>query len=341
MIVSPRRRQIVVFALVAVGTVFLYLVRGILFPFWVAAVLAYVSNPLVREVEKRDVPRHVAIILVYLILVIGIILLGYYIVPRLVHEMETVLLVLPKQTQELSRFGNNLLSHLESINFPIDFSTAVDQGIDRVETFLNGFLGRMLDLVIGMFSHLFGLFLAPVVGYYILRDWEQLAQMAVALIPVAHRSDVKKLVGDIDEVLSGFIRGQLIVSALVGAAVAAALALVLKVRFALLLGLWAGIFNIIPYFGPVIGAIPAVALALLDSAWKAVWVVVLFVVVNNVESAFLTPRIVGQEVGLHPLLLIFSVLAFGHLFGVLGMLLAVPVVAVSKILLVFFFKNFF
>lgn len=341
MVLSPRRRQIVIFGLVAAGTVFLYLVREILFPFWVALVLAYISNPLVGELEKKDVPRHVAIILVYLMLITGIGLLGYYIVPRLIQEMETVLVVLPKQMQQLSRFGNRLLSRIERIELPVDISNLIAEGIARIEQFVNGFLSRILDLVIGMFSHLFGLFLAPIIGYYILRDREIMAQKAMNLIPVAYRSDVKGLVEDIDEVLSGFIRGQLIISAIVGAAVAAVLAFVLKIKFALLLGMWAGIFNIIPYFGPVIGAIPVVAIALVDSLWKAMWVIVLFVVVNNLESAFLTPRIVGREVGLHPILLIFAVLAFGHLFGVVGMLIAVPVVAVIKVLLIFFFKNFF
>lgn len=336
---GPRqRRQLIVIGLVGAGTVFLYLVRGILFPFWLALIFAYISNPAVVRLEQREVPRPVAIVLIYTLSGVIIGLSAYYLVPTLTHEMDQVVRVLPKHTQELSQLGNSLLARIERARLPVDLEEVIREGALRVEAVVDSFLRRLLDLVLGAFSQLPSIFLAPILAFYILRDWEQIRDTGKQLIPVAYRGEVEELVVQINAVLNGFIRGQLVVSALVGAFIALGL-FFLKVRFSLLLGLVAGLFNVIPYLGPLIGGLPAVSLALLDSPWKAIWAVVLFVLVNNLEASFLVPRIVGDQVGLHPLVVIFAVLSGGHLFGVVGMLLAVPAAAVGRVLLGFILRK--
>ena len=143
---------------------------------------------------------------------------------------------------------------------------------------------RLVDVLLGMFSRLFTLFLVPILAFYILRDLETFKAGAWRLVPLGYQGEVRQLIQDINRVLDGFIRGQIVVSAVVGLLIAICLGL-LKVRFALLLGLVAGIFNLIPYLGPLLGGIPATIFALLDSEWKAVWTIVIFTVINNVEEA--------------------------------------------------------
>lgn len=137
---------------------------------------------------------------------------------------------------------------------------------------------------------------------------------------------------EMDNSLGSFIRGQLLISAIVGVLIAVGLSII-GVDFALIIGLIAGIFNIVPYFGPVIGAIPAVISALLKSPLSAVYVVILFIVVNQVESSIISPNILGEHVGLHPVTVIFCIISGGYLFGILGVILAVPVTSIIKVTL--------
>ncbi len=336
---GPRqKRQLIVIGLIGAGTVFLYLVRGILFPFWLAAIFAYLTNPAVVTLEQRQVPRPVAIILVYTITLVVIGLSGYYLVPRLVEEIEEVAVVLPRQIDELEQLGNTMLVRLERARLPIDFREVINEGAARIQDYVDRFLQRLLDLVLSVFGRLLSFFLAPFLAFYLLRDWHAFQEAVKKLIPVGYRTNVEEMVSQINQVLNGFIRGQLMVSALVGLTIAVGLAF-LKVRFALLLGLVAGLFNVIPYLGPLLGGFPAVLLALLDSPWKALWTLILFTAVNNLEGSVIAPRVVGERVGLHPLALIFVVLAGGHLYGVIGMLLAVPVSAVGKTVLAFLVRQ--
>jgi len=144
------------------------------------------------------------------------------------------------------------------------------------------------------------------------------------------RKDVLDLGRKVNHVVSGFLRGQLIVSCIVGILVASCLSL-LGVKYAIIVGIFAGLADIIPYFGPLISAVPAVALALTVSPWTALWVVILLIAIQQFEGSVLSPKIVGDRVGLHPLTVIFAVLAGGELMGILGMLMAVPVAATVKV----------
>ena len=313
---KPRQwRQLTVISLVVAGTIFLYLVRGILFPFWLALIFAYITNPAVKKLEERQVPRSVAIILVYVISIAVLAVLASRVVPRLVEEMEQIVVVLPRYMKELSQLVNSLLATLERFRLPIAFTEAVLESASRFQGYIEGFVQRLVDVLLGMFSRLFTLFLVPILAFYILRDLETFKAGAWRLVPLGYQGEVRQLIQDINRVLDGFIRGQIVVSAVVGLLIAICLGL-LKVRFALLLGLVAGIFNLIPYLGPLLGGIPATIFALLDSEWKAVWTIVIFTVINNVEGSIIAPRIIGDSVGLHPLTMIFVVLAGGHLFGV-------------------------
>ena len=163
-------------------------------------------------------------------------------------------------------------------------------------------------------------------------DFPELKMWLLSWIPDRWRSDIVGLMIEMDNSLGSFIRGQLLISAIVGILIAVGLS-IMGVDFALIIGLIAGIFNIVPYFGPIIGAVPAVVFALLKSPLTAVYVVLLFAVVNQVESSIISPNILGEHVGLHPVTVIFSIISGGYLFGILGVILAVPVTSIVKVTL--------
>lgn len=329
-----RVKQMSILGAALVGALFLYRVRGILTPFLVGAAIAYLANPFVVKLEQREVPRPVAIILVYMVLAVIVILAFYLILPNLINELNQVLALLPRQTDKLENITRGAVGDLRRLRLPANLQEIVDGVIGRAEQVVQQFARRLVDFILAAFSRLFSLLLAPVLAYYLLRDWEDIGNYFMKIIPAQYRSDCLCLLQEVNSVLNGFIRGQLIVSAIVGGLITLGL-VALQIRFATLLGLTAGLFDVIPYFGPFIGAIPALIFALIASPWKALWVIVLFVVVNQVEGAILTPRVVGGRVGLPPIVTIFVLLAGGHLFGIGGILLAVPVAATLRVLVRF------
>ena len=167
----------------------------------------------------------------------------------------------------------------------------------------------------------------------LLLDLKTIKACVYRVFPRDSKSEWWDLMDSLDAVLNGFVRGQVIIAVLVGLMSALALT-ILGVRFALILGLIAGVFELVPYFGPVLGALPAVSLALLESPLLALKVTVAFIVIQQVESAILSPKIMGDRVGLHPVAVILAVLVGGHLFGFWGIVLAVPGAALAKVLLV-------
>jgi predicted PurR-regulated permease PerM len=152
------------------------------------------------------------------------------------------------------------------------------------------------------------LVLAPFLAYYLLRDWEIIRRSALSLIPINSHAEALSLFGRLHRLGSGFIRGQLIVSGFVALLITFGLA-TLGVKYALLIGLLGGIFDIIPYFGPLIGGAPAVLLGLTRSPATAVWAALWIFLVHQIEGTILQPRIMGEHVGLHPLTVIFAILA--------------------------------
>lgn len=154
------------------------------------------------------------------------------------------------------------------------------------------------------------------------------------MVPEKYEDDVSRLFHEMDKVFNEFIRGRLIVGAFVGIATTIVL-LILKVDFALLIGIFSGLMDIIPYFGPVLGIIPGVVFAFLQKPIKALWVIILFIVIQQIENNIISPKVVGESVGIHPITVILVLIIGGSMFGILGMLLAVPFAAIFKIVLLF------
>jgi predicted PurR-regulated permease PerM len=165
-----------------------------------------------------------------------------------------------------------------------------------------------------------------------LKDVEYFKNQFILLLPKTKRMKFIVLLRDIDNVFGKYIRGQIIIASFVGVFTTVAL-IAIKVKYAFILGIFAGIANIIPYFGPFIGIIPTILFALLDSTGKALYAGGAFIFIQQIESGLLTPRIIGKSVGVHPVYVIMSLIAGGKLFGVIGLILAVPVLAAIKLTL--------
>jgi len=304
----------------------------VLAPFLLAFALSYLMNPVVTYLEKRGAPRGLGTLVIYVGFTLAVALLFLYLVPRFLVQLERLAEILPQQVESIQSQIAGFYKRFTRVSVPEPIKGAIDNGIERAEQTLAGFVEGTLGSIPRFLPKLSLLILVPVLAFYLTMDFPELKMWLLSWIPDRWRSDIVGLMIEMDNSLGSFIRGQLLVSAVVGILIATGLS-VIGVDFALLIGLIAGIFNIVPYFGPVIGAVPAVVFALLKSPLSAVYVVILFVVVNQVESSIISPKILGEHVGLHPVTVIFSIVSGGYLFGFPGVILAVPVSSIVKVTL--------
>lgn len=318
-----------------------WLLAPILTPFVAAIMLAWLGDPLVDRLEAAGRSRNTAVLLVFVLMIMLIALALLILVPMLQSQVQTLIAALPgMQTWLLekavpaleARFGFRAAEWMDPQRL-IDWARSHWQAAGGAAATVFGYLSRSSFALVTMVVNLF---LTPIVAYYFLRDWDRMVERVASLIPRDHIATVGKLASESNEVLGAFVRGQFVVMVALGAIYATGMALV-GLKLGLLIGMVAGLISFIPYLGATTGVILAVLAALVQAQGVDVkllaGVAVVFTVGQLLESYVLTPRIVGDKIGLHPVAVIFAVMAGGQLFGFLGMLLALPVAAVANVLL--------
>jgi sporulation integral membrane protein YtvI len=310
-----------------VGTTLL----AVLAPFFLAVIIAYILNPLVNFLENRRLPRTLGILLIYAIFFSLIFLFGFTAIPNLVVELNKLGERIPEYTRQFQQFITGLQSDYQRFNLPESIRLVLDQNILQVQEGAQAVVERMTEAVLGIFTHLFTILIIPILVYYLLRDEATLKRSALLLFPKKYRRWIARVGGEMDHTLGAYVRGMLLICILVALMTYAGLLLV-GVDFALILSLIAGVTNIIPYFGPIIGATPAVLIALLTSPALALKVSIVIVIVQQLESQIFVPQILGKSMGLHPLVVIFVLIIGGKLFGLFGLIFAVPFTAMLRIL---------
>lgn len=319
---------------------FFHLIKGLIFSLGLAVLLVYLLNPLVSILERRGTPRTGAILLVYLaffFFAAGIFLYG---VPRIIEQLNSLAETIPLYTEQVQDIVRSIHSHYINLSIPDGMRQVIDERIHWLEDIILQQVKLTVASLIGAVGYVFKILLAPVLAFYFLKDLQLIKMKTILTLPEEWREDVAGILHDIDQVLGSFVRGYFSVAAIVGGLTAASMAF-LGMEFAMMLGLIAGITELIPYFGPVIGAVPAVGLAVLHSKWLAVKVALVFMIIHQLEGNIISPKILGDKVGLHPLVVIFSLFAGGELYGLTGMLLAVPVAAVLRVILNFVYGKVF
>ncbi|MCG9969071.1 AI-2E family transporter [Pelotomaculum terephthalicicum JT] len=319
---------------------FFYLIKGLIFSLGLAVLLTYLLDPLVSILEKRGTSRTGAILLVYLALFFfgaGIFLYG---LPRTIEQLNTLAETIPQYTEQVQDIVRSVQSRYVSLSIPEGMRQVIDERFRWLENIILQQVRLTVASLIGAAGYVFKIILAPVLAFYFLKDLELIKRKTIKILPEEWRNDVAGILREIDRVLGSYVRGYFSVAAIVGGLTAASMAF-LGMEFAMMLGLIAGITELIPYFGPVIGAVPAVCLAILHSKWLAVKVALAFLIIHQLEGNIISPKILGDKVGLHPLVVIFSLFAGGELYGLTGMLLAVPVAAVLRVILSFIYGKVF
>ena len=326
LLADPRLWAWLAIALVVGGL--LYVLSPILAPFLAGAILAYVLNPLVGRLTGRYLPRVVAVVLVLLFALALVAALALVILPLLIKELR----MMSEQLPAFLAWVNQHLAPWLKERFAIDFQL----DIDTVKQLAGGFLANNQDLVTGLLGSLrigglallaffVNVLLVPVVLFFLLRDWNTLVRHVDAMIPRHLHKRARSIFAEIDAVLAEFLRGQMIVMLVMSVYYAAALWLA-GLEFALPIGVITGLLVIIPYVGAFTGILLGIIAAAMQFGTVAgvAWVALAFAIGQALEGMAITPLLVGERIGLHPVAVIFALLAFGQIFGFFGVLLALP-----------------
>ncbi|NYF20187.1 putative PurR-regulated permease PerM [Xanthomonas sp. JAI131] len=317
------------------------LLAPILTPFVLALLLGWLGDPLVDRLERAGRSRNMAVTLVFVLMLLLLVLALLILVPMLERQIVTFIDVLPQARDWFTgtaipwaeqKTGLQLMAWLDPERL-IEWIRGHWQQAGGVAATFFGYLSRS---GFAMVTWVVNLVLLPILTFYFLRDWDILVERVAATIPRNHVATVGRLARQSNDVLGAFIRGQFLVMLALGVIYAGGLSLI-GLNLGLLIGIVAGLISFIPYLGATTGILLAILAALVQSKGfdlqLMILVGVVFTVGQLLESYVLTPRIVGDKIGLHPVAVIFAVMAGGQLFGFLGMLLALPVAAVANVLL--------
>lgn len=318
---------LIFFAVLLVSIYFLFLVREVLLTFFLGALLAYLLFRPVCYIEKKGLKRVWAIIVLYLgvAAILGIILA--LAVPGLVRELSKLAELYPQYAEQ----AQQMAGRIDQINAPEQLSQVINKNLGKIESYIYQALNSFLSGFYNFLGKILALIFSPILAFYIMNDWEKIRENFLNLFSPRARHEITMISHQIDNVLIEFIKGHLMVAAFVGSGIGISAALI-GVKFPLLIGILSGVTNLVPYFGPILGGMPAIALAASESFRLALYMTIAIVVIQQLESNLITPKIIGDKLGLHPLVIVFALLAGGKLLGIWGMLFAVPITAILKVI---------
>jgi predicted PurR-regulated permease PerM len=332
---------------VLIGLIILF--KSVLLPFVIGGVLAYLLNPLVTKLCGVGLSRRLSVLSILSVFVVTFVILLALLSPILLREAIGLIEALP---QYFTRLQNVLDPYITLLQNRFGTPSA-----DEIQTLVKDNLGRTLQVSQTVVSEVLGgiltggqaiikfivfVLLIPIVAYFMMMEWPSIHRSVDDLLPRKHADTIRGLGVQIDQKIAGFIRGQITVCLLLGFFYAIALSIA-GLNYGFLIGLSTGLLTIIPYVGSTIGLVTSLSVAAFQSGGDLTYIALIggiFAVGQFTEGNFITPKLMGESVGLHPLWIIFALMAGGSLLGLLGMFLAVPVAAVISVLVIFMLDQY-
>ncbi|MDQ3810900.1 MAG: AI-2E family transporter [Chloroflexota bacterium] len=339
------QKALIILLTLLAGVALLWVVWQVISPilhtlvlFGLAAVLAFALSGPVDRLTLRIRNRLLAIVAVYLL--VGIVVVGGVVLLAgpFVRQASALASALPQYASELQARAPEVQTTLGQYGIQTDVEQLKSQAASAVEKGGTDFLRNLVGTLAEVGGVILDIVLALVISLYLLVDGPRLGERSLAIIPSQHRAKALFLQDNVSRVLGGYLRGQLTLALIIGILAGVGTAL-LGLPYAVVLGVLAGLFELVPMFGPILSVVPAVLVALFMPFPTVVWVVLFFLVVQQIENNVLAPRISGHAVGLHPLGAMFALLAGFQLAGLLGGLFAVPLAGVLWVLLGAAYRN--
>jgi predicted PurR-regulated permease PerM len=325
---------IIKFFLVLLSLIFLYIIRDIIAVLFVAIIFAAALSPWVDYLENKKIPRNLSVIFFFLVLVGFVSLIITLLVPPIVTQVNAFADNLPAYYERI----NNFVRDLTSLSADYGPQTSISESIGELQTSLSqSAVGSAFGTVFSVFGGIVSFFAILVITFYLLVEENAVKRTSRAIVPDKYQHFFIQLVQKIQHKISSWLKAQIILSLLVGLLVYISL-LILGVEYALILALVAFIGEFVPYLGPILAALPAVLVAFVDSPMKALFVVILFIVIQQAENHILVPKIMQRAVGLNPVISIAALLIGAKLAGLAGLILAIPVATAISVVIKEFYS---
>ena len=327
--------KFIITVLVVLFFIYIYknflMVRTITLSILVAAMLAYFLNPMVKSVRKKlKISDTLAILTVFLIVILIFLILGFTVFPKTISDIKNLIIKFPeyyKQTLESINDFFNQYELFKGIN--LDNELIIDN-ISKIYKKQTANAGNLLvNSAKNVMSFVFSLVLTPIFAFYFLKDKDKIKEKFKAMIPEARKERLIRLFSNIHNDMTKYIIGKIKMAIFVGFATFIML-LALGVEFSFVIGIITCVADIVPYVGPLMGLIPAFVFAFIDSPIKALWIFILYILIQWVENNIVGPKILSKETGFHPIVVLFLLIIGAALFGFLGMILSVPIALVIK-----------
>lgn len=306
----------------------------------ISMILAYIINPLVSYLETKKISRRLGVLIVYIGFILIFVVLFLVVLPKTIEELRNLFTSLPNLVNDVNLRILDSADHIEKVT-NIDMSRILNNIQDGIEQYLNSLQTSLLDRLRSMASGMYAAFgrivsfiLVLILTYYFTVDKNRIKVKMYKMIPSGYRSDILYLASEINTAMLEFVKGKLLLAIIVGVMTTIML-LILGVNFAVAIGLITIVADIIPYIGPFLAFVPAFFFSVMDSWTKAIWVSIFFVFLQWAENNLFAPKILGKRTGLHPAVVLLCIVIGGGTFGVIGMILSVPVFSILTIL-----KNF-
>jgi len=314
---------------------FLHSLSQILIPFIIAFLISYILNPLVDKLTTKKIPRTLSCLLILIGFIAIIVLAAIFIVPVIILQFTEFINTLPMTFKGVQGwFQVVLIPWLSTTGIPTQDlqNKIVNELPGRFDQIFYAFVGSLSGIFTGLsiiLSQIINIIIIPFITFYILKDFEKIKSGAKKLFPVNAREKYVKYYHQIDELLGRYLRGALIVAFINGTLVAIILSII-GIRYSILLGALSGLLDLILYFGLLISLVLSTLVALFSGnpLIQAPLTILTYIALNILETSFLAPRIIGKKIGLHPAVLILSLLVFSYFFGFLGLLIALPTVSI-------------
>lgn len=329
-------KKIFIFFYIFFFILILYFLRILIKPIVLSFVLAYILNPFVKLLVKKGLSKRNAVRICITILMLILFYILIYIIPKLIMDFWGIITNLNVYYDNFVNFlkgdaYNDLPQYLKGI-----IENSVTKLHHVVEAYINNILNKTMEITSGLTLYL----LCPIFIYYFLADTDYFISLLKSIFPEVFKERTTKLISEIDMAIGNYIRGQILLSLLV-AVMTFVVLFVSGIKYPTTLAILNGITNIIPYFGPVLGYIPAFITALTDSPKTAIIILTLLFLVQQVESMVIAPKILGDSMGIHPVMIIIILIIGGYYFGAWGLIFSVPVAGILKLSYKYLIKNLF
>ena len=334
MLISNKGKKIIkyiIITLLIITILVLYLkiktINNIVNIIFLSFILAYTLKPL-RDIlsDKFKIKKRTSSIIIVFSILLTIVLFFYILIPSILKESYNLGSILDNVDNYVEALAKKM--NIDNISF---FESIYGRISDEINIFLRTFSNNLLDNLMAFLESIISMAIIPIVIYYFLVDGELIFNKLMLILPTEKRVIAKKVITHIDKVLSRYIISQLLLSLIIGILTTISL-VVLRVKFALVLGIFNGVLNIVPYFGPIIGGIPAVFIALMESPNKALWTLGIVFLIQQIEGNILSPKITGDSTNMHPIIIIILLLIGEKLGGFIGMIIIVPIAVIIKVI---------